>query len=65
MDIHVDIREVLEIPVWICYGFSDQRVTASKSQTAQKVPEHTSMRYRNSFESIELKVNSRKKEVNV
>jgi len=24
MDIHVDIREFLEIHAWICYGFSDQ-----------------------------------------
>jgi len=24
MDIHVDIRRLLEIHAWICYGFSDQ-----------------------------------------
>jgi len=32
MDIHVDIRGLLEIHAWICHGFSDQGPFLYKSK---------------------------------
>jgi len=36
MDIHVDIRGFLEIHAWVCYGFSDQGISAYDCTTSYK-----------------------------
>jgi len=52
MDIHVDIREFLDIDAWVCYGFSDQGFMVATEQSRRKRLLHT--RLETSYQAKQL-----------